>query len=178
MSRRSRTKDRRPWLHNSGKSAAAWRPRQRDSPKRPRSTPPGSAEAAPAPCRGPLVDTSSAALARGRRTARGARSYPLASTCRAASLLQLTVESQPVPLPHTRRGTNASLRSLASFSLTVARPSRRRSWARQNFVGTCKEACLPRSRLRTTQPHPKNLLPIARNCEKRTSHPCPPPQTF
>ena len=106
------------------------------------------------------------------------QSYPLASTCRAASLLQLTVEAAPLALPHTRRGTNASLRSLASFSVTVARPSRRRSWARQHFVGTCKEACLPRSRLRTTQPHPKNLLPIARNCEKRTSHPCPPPQTF
>jgi len=82
--------------------AAAWRPHQRDSPKRPRSTPPAALRAAPAPCRGPLVDISSAPLARGRWTAHGARSYPLASTRCAASLFAADRRSRPhFPPSHT-----------------------------------------------------------------------------
>ena len=70
----------------------AWRPLARLR-QGPRSTPPGRpAESRRKPPR-PGADGGQSSAAAGARTARGALSYPLASTCRAASLLQLTVET-------------------------------------------------------------------------------------
>jgi hypothetical protein len=73
---------------------------QRRLYQRPRSTPPrGSAEPRVKPPRPGAAGRQSIAAA-GARTDRGALSYPLASTRRAAPPLQLTAEAPSFPPPH------------------------------------------------------------------------------